>query len=203
MLTRWDDWYSNNNLRRDKRILAAPPSHSAEIAAGEFLKRGKHCILDLACGVGRDTFYLEKRGLSVTGADAALNGAKAAGKTRSALGANAQFTVADARHLPFENGRFDGVYCFGLLHEFTGEHKTDDVKKVISEARRVLSTQGILILTVLAGDPQTGFPAVQLFSRPMFEQVMVDWHLIELKLFDDIGCTNRADYAIWHGLFEK
>ena len=203
MLTRWDEWYSDDNLRKDQRILAAPPSHCAEIAASEFLARGKRRILDLACGVGRDTFQLEKSGLSVIGADAALNGARAARKTKLALEANAQFAVADARSLPFENGCFEGIYCFGLLHEFTGERSAEDVKKVISEARRVLSGQGIFILTVLAGDPQAGLPAVQLFTRRMVQHVMAGWHPIELKLSDDIGCTNRADYSIWYGLFEK
>ncbi len=203
MLTRWDEWYSDDNLRKDQRILAASSSRSAEMAAGEFLARGKSSILDLACGVGRDTFHLEKRGLSIIGADASFNGARAAGKTGLALGSEAHFAVADARSLPFKNGRFDGIYCFGLLHEFTGEHKEEDAKKVISEARRVLSDQGVFILTVLAGDPQAGLPAVQLFTRPMFEHVLAGWHLIEVNLFDDIGCTNRTDYAVWYGLFEK
>jgi ubiquinone/menaquinone biosynthesis C-methylase UbiE len=203
MLTRWDEWYSDENLRNDQRILVAPPSRSAEMAAGEFLRRGKRRILDLACGVGRDTFHLEKCGLSVIGADAALNGARAAYKTRSALGANAHFVVADARSLPFGNDSFEGMYCFGLLHEFTSQHKDEHVKEVISEARRVLSDQGILVLTVLAGDPQAGLPAVQLFTRPMFEHLLAGWHPLEMQQFDDIGCTSRADYSIWYGLFEK
>ena len=59
MLTRWDKWYSQDNLSQDERILAAPPSLCAHNAATEFLSRGKLHILDLACGVGRDTFYLE------------------------------------------------------------------------------------------------------------------------------------------------
>ena len=203
MLTRWDEWYSDDNLRRDERILAAAPSRTAEIAATEFLRRGKRRILDLACGVGRDTFHLEKRGLSVIGADAALNGARAAASTKLSLGAQAQFTVSDARHLPFANGQFDGIYCFGLLHEFTGAQRAADVEKVISEAQRVLSDQGLLVLTVLVGDPRAGLPAVQLFDRQMFEHVMAAWHPIELNQFDDLGCTNRADYSIWYGLFEK
>ncbi len=203
MLTRWDEWYSNENLRKDQRILAVSPSHSAEMAATEFLARGKRPILDLACGVGRDTFHLEKRGLSVIGADASLNGTRAAGKTKLALGAGAQFAVCDARHLPFGNDSFEGIYCFGLLHEFTSARREADVNKVISETRRVLSGQGIFVLTVLAGNPQAGLPAVQLFDRQMFEQVMAGWHRIELKQYDDIGCTNQANYPIWYGLFEK
>jgi ubiquinone/menaquinone biosynthesis C-methylase UbiE len=203
MLTRWDEWYSDDNLSKDNRILAAHPSQSADMAATEFLARGKRYILDLACGVGRDTFHLEKRGLSVIGADASLNGTRVANKTRLALETNTQFVAADARYLPFENSSLEGAYCFGLLHEFTSEHKEEDVKKVISEVRRVLSEKGIFILTVLAGNADDGLPAVQLFTRQMLEHAMAGWHPIEIKLLDDIGCTNRADYHVWYGLFEK
>jgi tellurite methyltransferase len=203
MPTRWDEWYSNDNLSKDKRILTAPPSQCADTAATEFLARGKRNILDLACGVGRDTFHLEKRGLSVIGADASLNGARTANKTKLALNAKTPFAVTDARYLPFGNGSLEGVYCFGLLHEFTTEHKQEDVKKVISEVRRVLSNTGLFVLTVLAGNADDGLPAVQLFTRQMFEHAMADWHPIVIKICDDIGCTNRADYHVWYGLFEK
>ena len=78
MLTRWDKWYAQDNLDQDERILAAPPSLCAQNAAAEFLSRGKRCVLDLACGVGRDTFYLAERELHVTGVDAAVNGLRSA-----------------------------------------------------------------------------------------------------------------------------
>ena len=203
MLTRWDAWYSDENLRLDQRILAAAPSRCAEIAAGEFLRRGKKRVLDLACGVGRDSFHLEKRGLSVVGADASLNGIRAACKTKIALEAALQFMPADARYLPFKDGSFEGIYCFGLLHEFTDERRQADVEKVIAEAGRVLSDQGVFILTVLAGNPEAGLPAVQLFNRRMFEQTLKGWKPIELNLYNDTGCTNRADYSVWYGSFKK
>ena len=52
MITRWEAWYTPENLDRDKRILAAPPSQSAENAASAFQVEGKRRILDLACGIG-------------------------------------------------------------------------------------------------------------------------------------------------------
>jgi len=64
MISRWDEWFSESNLARDTRILAAPPSKCAETAALEFLARGKRVILDLACGIGRDTFLLNLSGLT-------------------------------------------------------------------------------------------------------------------------------------------
>lgn len=97
MITRWDKWFSEGNLSKDERILSAPPSQCAENAALAFSTRGKQFILDLACGVGRDTFYLESRGLAVIGADASLNGLRVAQQVRLERGAISEFVSADAR----------------------------------------------------------------------------------------------------------
>lgn len=74
MITRWDKWFADDNLAQDERILAAPSSQSAENAARVFLDSQKHLILDLACGIGRDTFHLASHSLNVIGADASCNG---------------------------------------------------------------------------------------------------------------------------------
>jgi ubiquinone/menaquinone biosynthesis C-methylase UbiE len=203
MPTRWDKWFSPENLAKDKRILASPHSRCAEIAADEFLKRGKYNILDLACGVGRDAYFLQKMGISVTGADASFNGIRAARQKSQIEDNNPQFIVADARYLPCGSDCFDGLYCFGLLHEFTGPDKEDNVRLVISEARRILCNQGLLILTVLSGDPVAGLPDVQLFSKQMLEMIMADWTMLEITEMDDVSCTNRLDYHLWYGLFQK
>jgi ubiquinone/menaquinone biosynthesis C-methylase UbiE len=203
MITRWDEWFSRANLSTDGRILSAPPSQSAERAARAFLAREKRLILDLACGVGRDTFYLESRGLAVTGVDASFNGLRAAQQIKSERGAASALITADARRLPFKDGSFEGVYCFGLLHEFTGEGRAGDVEAVMGEVRRLLCAGGVLALTVLSGEPDAGLPAVQLYTRPMFEQATLGLQAIEVEGYDDVGCTGRADYHVWYGLFEK
>jgi ubiquinone/menaquinone biosynthesis C-methylase UbiE len=203
MLTRWEKWYSQDNLDQDERILAAPPSLCAQSAAAEFLSRGRMRVLDLACGVGRDTFYLEARGLGVTGVDASLNGLRAASQIRLRRNATAELVAADARLLPFADESFEGVYCFGLLREFTSERKREDVEQVMVEVGRVLCQKGVLVLAVLSGEAEEGLPAVQMFTRQMFEQATQDWQPIAIRAYNDIGCTSRPDYRIWYGVFEK
>lgn len=203
MLTRWEKWYSEDNLIKDPRILAAPPSQCAGIAAAAFLERRKQRILDLGCGIGRDTFYLQSCGLAVTGVDASFNGVRTAKQIGSQKSASSAWVTADARRLPFQDGSFEGIYCFGLLHEFTAENKALDVEQVMSEVRRVLDEAGLLVLAVLAGDPQAGLPAVQLFNRQMFENVAQSFRQIEIRDYNDVGCTGRADYQIWLGIYEK
>ncbi len=73
----------------------------------------------------------------------------------------------------------------------------------MAEVGRVLCNKGVLVLTVLSGNVEEGLPAIQLFTRQMFEQVTQDWQPIEIKLHNDVGCTNRPDYHIWYGVFEE
>ena len=203
VITRWDEWFSEENLCQDERILTAPPSQCAATAALEFLSREKRLILDVACGVGRDTFHLESKELAVVGVDASLNGLRAAKRVGSERGARSELINADARRLPFRDASFEGAYCFGLLHEFTGEHKEEDVAGVIGEIRRVLSDEGILVLTALAGEPEEGLPAVQMFTRQMFAHATRDLQAPAIKMFTDVGCTGCDRYSVWYGLFEK
>lgn len=51
------------------------------------------------------------------------------------------YLIADARNLPFQDGRFDFVICSEVI-----EHIPQN-EKVISEIKRVLKNSGILILT--------------------------------------------------------
>ena len=203
MITRWDTWYSGDNLKKDVGILAALPSQSAKNAAVTFLQRGIHHILDVACGVGRDTFFFNEQGLSPIGVDASFNGLKAAYQFKMTPGAMVEFVTADARCLPFEDASFDGIYCFGLLHEFVGADKDDNMRRVVAEIKRLLCTNGVLVVAVLAGNPEGGLPQVQLFTRQMFENAMAGWNALEIKCIDDVGCTNKTGYRVWYGLFEK
>jgi ubiquinone/menaquinone biosynthesis C-methylase UbiE len=203
MITRWEQWFTEDNLAKDARILSAPPSHSVHKAAQIFLERGVHFILDLACGTGRDTDYLASCGLDSIGVDAAYNGLQAAARIRSTQAGSLAWTNADARQLPFPAESFQGVYCYGLLHEFTGADQAGAVGRVMAEIKRILSPRGVLILTVLAGAPSTGLPHVQFFSREMFDQVTHGLHALEITEFDDTGCTGRTDYHVWYGAFQK
>ena len=203
MVTRWDQWYTDDNLAKDKRIMSAPPSHSASKAARTFRDRQFRFILDLACGTGRDTAYLSSCGFAVTGADAAYNGLRVAIQARSTQGSRLSWVTADARQLPFPARSFEGVYSFGLLHEFTGDDKVQAVRRVMDEIKRILNPQGVLVLTVLAGEPSAGLPHVQMFSREMFDQATRGLQAIEVCEFDDTGCTGRTDYHVWYGAFQK
>lgn len=109
----------------------------------------------------------------------------------------------DALALPFPDACFDGIYCFGLLHEFLPPDCDQTVGKVLSEAIRVLKDPGLLILAVLAGDPTAGLPHVRLFTREMTNFEAYDLKCLEITKYHDIGCTGSNDYIVWRVLYQK
>jgi len=197
-LTRWQKFYLD-----DPNLLSTSNTKCARQAVELFQKYRKHTILDLGCGTGRDTISFAQKGMAVFGVDAAGSGLLLAQKRMLDTGCGLNLAQADARRLPFPDMLFEGVYCFGLLHEFVGLTAKDDVGRVLREIHRVLQPTGMLILTVIAGEPEQGLPHVQMFDEQMFDEATSPFQRIDKRIYDDIGCTGRPDYRVWYGQFVK
>lgn len=194
-MSRWEAFYAE-----DRRVLTTPPTHAAERATHLFRRAGIECVLDLGCGVGRDSFYLAGRGLRVVGLDVAGSGLAWAEAARRKTMLTTCFVQGDACRLPFPARSFGGVYCFGLLHEFAGEGWEADVAAVMNEIRRVLQPDGRAVLAVLAGDPAAGLPHAHLFSEAEFQSTVQGFVVEEQDCYNDRGCTGREDYRIWYAV---
>lgn len=198
-MTRWQKFYLE-----DSHIVSVSSSNFSKKAVDIFNGYHKRKILDLACGVGRDSFYMADQSLNIVGGDLARSGLEIAQQTQKHFPEKSvDFIQVDARCLPFENNTFEGVYCFGLLHEFSHQNGWQDISQIMEEIYRVIEPGGILLLAVLSGDPLLGLPHVLLFSEEMFDRATQSFSMIEKKLVDDIGCTGRIDYHTWQGIFRK
>lgn len=193
-ITRWAQLY-----QEDRRVHTAPTSICGQKAVSAFTQFQKTKILNLGCGVGRDTVLFEAANLRSVGSDAAMSGLRIA-KTKFS---NTPLVCTDARSLPFEEASFDGVYCFGLLHEFTNTRAEDDTLLVMAEIERVLKPSGACILAVLAGDPETALPHVRLFTEQMFRDAIQRFEIIECQQIHDTGCTGSRDYQVWFSVMIK
>jgi ubiquinone/menaquinone biosynthesis C-methylase UbiE len=197
-MTRWQRLY-----REDVRVSSSPRSECAQEAVEAFRRHQKRVILDLGCGAGRDAFFLAHTDLAVIGLDAARSGLEMAHQRAKAENTHLPLTEADARRIPFPDACFEGVYCFGLLHEFVGEGAAAAVEMVMREVHRVLQPAGVLILATLAGEPDQGLPHVRLFTEQMFDDAARLFQSIEKRVVEDTGCTGRSGYKTWRGLFTK
>ncbi len=196
MLTRWETLYEE----MAERVLPAPPSLCVRRAVELFSQYCKRRVLDLACGAGRETVYLAAHGLLTIGVDAAQSGLALAMR-RTTDERRSLYSCADARRLPFPDSSFDGVYCFGLFHEFVNETRQADTQSIISEIKRVLAPSGLLVLAVLSGDHEKGLPHVYMYSEEEFDELGRGFRVVEKREYVDAGCTGATNYKVRYGAF--
>jgi ubiquinone/menaquinone biosynthesis C-methylase UbiE len=101
--------------------------------AAEFREHRGERVLEIGCGTGSDLLQFARHGAHAVGIDLT---ATHVGLARKRVGNLATIHQGDARHLPFEDGVFDYVYCHGVLHH------SDEPEKIVNEMFRVLRPGG-------------------------------------------------------------
>lgn len=102
-------------------------------------------ILDLACGKGRHSIYLNQLGYDVTGADLSENSIAEASKSSNNT---LHFRVHDMR-LPFEE-KYDAI--FNLFTSFGYFENDDDNLKTLVSIKESLSEYGFAVIDFLNAD---------------------------------------------------
>ena len=97
-------------------------------------------LLDVGCNWGRWTIAATRAGWRPTGIDLAKKSVGAARRVAGQLGVEAEYVVADARELPFDDGSFAAVFSYSVLQHLAKE----DVPRVVAEVRRVLRPGGLV-----------------------------------------------------------
>ncbi len=124
--------------------VAAAPGEAAAAWKALGLKRGSR-VLDLACGTGRHSILLARRGASVLGVDktpAYLDEAR----RRAGSMDNCRFALGDMRRLPFE-GEFDAA--MNLWTSFGYFAKESDDLKALKGVARALKPGGLFLIELL------------------------------------------------------
>jgi len=104
-------------------------------------------VLDVGCGTGVHLEMYRKFKCNLTGIDTSASMLE---RARTRLGPDADLRLANATHMPFEDGDFDLVLCMLALHEMDDEVRTG----VMGEIRRVLKPEGrALLIDFHAGRP--------------------------------------------------
>jgi 2-polyprenyl-3-methyl-5-hydroxy-6-metoxy-1,4-benzoquinol methylase len=96
-------------------------------------------ILEIGCGRGDFSVYLQTQGARVTGIDVSENSLQAARKLAEINGVDCRFVSASATDLPFDDASFDRVVGIAVLHHLP---KKEDVVQTLHETRRVLRPDG-------------------------------------------------------------
>jgi SAM-dependent methyltransferase len=102
----------------------------------EFERWRGNRVLEVGVGLGSDFVQFARAGASVTGIDLTEAAAAAVRKRLAFEGLDGDVRAADAEALPFDDGSFDLVYSWGVLHH------TPDTARAVAEVRRVLAPGG-------------------------------------------------------------
>lgn len=96
-------------------------------------------VLDIGCGTGAHLRLYQKENCDIYGID--LSPAMIA-VARKKLGEKAHISLGDATNMEFEKNKFDLILCATVLHEMSQKMR----EKVLEEARRVLKSDGRILL---------------------------------------------------------
>ena len=97
--------------------------------------RGRR-LLEIGVGLGTDFIRFVRAGAIATGVDLTEHAVELVRRRLALEGLPAEVRTADAERLPFEDGSFDVVYSWGVLHH------TPDTSRAVGEAIRVLRPGG-------------------------------------------------------------
>lgn len=110
-----------------------------EISAfASFESAAQRRVLEIGVGMGSDFLRWVRAGAIATGVDLTERAVRLTQERLKREALQATVEVADAEALPFEDGVFDIVYSWGVLHH------TPNPARALSEAQRVLGRGGEL-----------------------------------------------------------
>jgi ubiquinone/menaquinone biosynthesis C-methylase UbiE len=107
------------------------------------MTRGQR-VLEIGVGAGTDFVRFVRAGAGATGIDLTDHAIRLVRQRLDNEGLRAELRQADAEQLPFEDGTFDRVYSWGVLHH------TPDTGRAAREAVRVLKPGGRLCVMLYA-----------------------------------------------------
>ncbi|MEX0763155.1 MAG: methyltransferase domain-containing protein [Dehalococcoidia bacterium] len=145
----WGQIFNATYLKTDADVVEDPAITVAETDAliRALGLKPDHRILDLACGQGRHSIEMARRGFTaVEGLDRSHYLIQHARKDARAAGVQVRFREGDARKLPYPNDSFDRVILAG--NSFGYFQSADDDQRVLREIARVLKPNGAFLIDV-------------------------------------------------------
>ena len=105
----------------------------------EFDKHPGQRVLEVGVGLGTDISQFAKNGANVYGIDLTSSAIEMTSRRFQQAGLEGSFQQASFTGIPFKDGSFDVVYCFGVLHH------SEETQQGIDEIHRILKPGGRVI----------------------------------------------------------
>jgi ubiquinone/menaquinone biosynthesis C-methylase UbiE len=121
------------------------PSIAVVEAVPVFKERGVKKIIDIGCGIGKDSFFLEKQGFTVFALDASPEAIKFVKDRIERQGIkNVHPIVGDATAIDYPDGTFDAA----VNHRVIDLWKTHEIKNIVDEMERIVKEGGLVLVSM-------------------------------------------------------
>ncbi|MBZ7964840.1 class I SAM-dependent methyltransferase [Campylobacter sp. 2457A] len=135
-----EKWHEMHSQKRHQPRY--PSSDLVAFVLKNFKKNDQ--ILDLGCGGGRHVKFLAENDFNAYGVDYSANGIKATQELLDLYKLKAELKIASVDDIPYEDEKFDGVICYGVLYY----NSKEVIEKAAKEIYRVLKKDGIAYMVV-------------------------------------------------------
>ena len=124
-------------------------------------------LLDAGCGPGFWIRFFARRGVRrLSGCDLTETAASLTRRSLDIFGLSASIEVADIEQLPYADGSFDHVNCYGVVHH------TPNPGRAIDEFHRVLGPGGTLCISVYHRNALLRRPWLLRLLRPLIAPLL-------------------------------
>jgi len=147
-------------------------------------------ILEIGMGNGffvKDILAAGKN-VKYSGCDFSDTMVKEASEMNNSFTANAQFILSNADELPFKDASFDKVFTVNTIYFW------ENSKRTLTEIRRVLKPDGMLIVTLRPKSVMDNLPVVKYGFTTFSKDDAVK--LLEENNFEILSATESADIEI-------
>ena len=124
--------------------LWTTPAPTAITYSTKWKEEGYTSVLDLGCGLGRNTFVFVKDGFITTATDISPDAIKYVEQIKNEQNIPLTCRVADMLNLPFSDNSFDCVFAYHVI----SHQDTQGVKNAFKEINRILKPNGKCFVTL-------------------------------------------------------
>lgn len=163
------------------KYQASAPPHLPLIEWAKHLPAAA-TVLDVGCGLGRNTRYLAELGHHMAGIDIAPTAVEQTRAACAELGVAFDGKVSDFTHLPWPDAHFDAAFTVATIHH----HLRAGIVQALAEVRRVLKPGGLFY----ADFPHTGTLAYSRNVEDVAAGLLVE---VEPNTFVDENNTMQDD----------
>ena len=137
-------------------------------------------VLDMGCGSGTNTAYLQKKGLKVIGIDASSSMLSTARRLYQTI----QFEEQDILNTSFSKNAFDGIVLAYVINHLNKK----GLALLRAEIDRILRKDGLLFVSAHVGDTESIIP------DPLDASIKIYYNFLNSNVLDELFYGYRREF---------